>query len=127
MISSAVLAKLLGFILIIVTSALLVNRKNFSSVLRQYEHTMPILFKGVVNVLLGIVLLLFHNSWTTSLDIATSLFCWLILVLGVVNLFCADRMTGVVAKIRKNKNLGTTALVVFFIIGVCFVYAGFTQ
>jgi amino acid transporter len=76
---------------------------------------------------LGIVLLLFHNSWMTLLDSATTLFCWLILGLGVLNLFFTDDMAKMVKRIRKSKSLGTTALVILLVIGLCFVYAGFTQ
>jgi hypothetical protein len=126
MLTSIFLAKFFGFILIIVTLALLFIRKNFDMVLKFYEGTMAILVKGVVNTLLGIVLLLYHNAWTTRLDITTTLFSWLILVVGLVNLFFPKHMNNMVKKIRKSKGLGTFALVVFLLIGVYFLYTGFT-
>ncbi|MGA2910271.1 MAG: hypothetical protein ABSE04_00515 [Candidatus Microgenomates bacterium] len=126
MLTSVLLAKLFGFILVIVTGALLLNRKNFDGVLKMYEGTMPMLVKGVINTLLGIGLLLYHSSWMTNLDISTTLFSWLILIIGLVNLFFPKSMNGFVKNIRKNKGLGMFALVAFLFIGIYFLYAGFT-
>ena len=125
MLNSVLLAKLFGFLLVIVTGALLLNRKNFDAILKMYEGPMPILVKGVINTLLGIVLLLYHSSWMTNLDIAATLFSWLILASGLVNLFFPKRMSGFVKNIRKNKGLGMFALIVLFLAGVYFLYLGF--
>ena len=126
MLTSIFLAKLFGLILVIVTLALLLSKKNFDLILKMYEGTMPVLVKGVINTLLGIGLILYHNVWTTNLDVTTMLFSWLILVIGLANLFFPKNMNNMVKNIRKNKGLGTSALVVLFLIGVYFLYAGFT-
>lgn len=126
MITSIFIAKFLGLSFIIVSLALLFSRKNFDLVLKLYENRISVLAKGVVNVILGIILLLFHNVWATNLDIAITLFCWLILVVGLINLFFPKHITGMISKLRKNKGLGTLVLVIVFLIGTCLVYVGFT-
>lgn len=127
MITSMLLAKFFGFILVIVTLALLFNRKNFDLVLKLFQERVTVLAKGMVNTLLGIILLLFHNVWVTGLDIMITLFCWLILIVGLIDLFFPKYMTGMVGMVRKNKGLGTFALVIFLLLGVYFIYAGFSN
>lgn len=125
MLTSIFLAKFLGLLVVIVTLALLFNRKNFDLVLKMYEGKTPVMVKGLISVALGIVLLFNHNVWTTVLDITTTLFCWLILVGGIISLFFPKQITSMASSIRKNKGLRTFILVIFLLIGVYFVYAGF--
>jgi len=125
MITSIFLAKFLGLLIVIVTLALLFSRKNFNLVLGLYENEIPVLVKGLISVALGIILLSFHNVWATSLDIATTLFCWLIFIGGVISLFFPKYFTNMAGNIKKNKGLGTFILIIFLLIGVYFLYAGF--
>ena len=101
MISSLFLAKLFGILLVVVTFALLANKKNFDMVLKFYGQQMAILAKGLVNIIFAVLLLLYHNAWNTGLDATTSLFCWFILAVGIVNLFFPKHMTTMVKRVRS--------------------------
>lgn len=127
MLTSILLAKFLGLMLIIITLALLVSKKNFDQILKLFENNIAMLAKGITNVAVGTLLLLNHNVWTTSLDITTTVVCWAILLVGLVDLFFPKQMTGVIKNFRKNKGIGVFTLVVLLVVGIYFAYAGFTS
>ncbi len=127
MITSTLLARFFGILTVIVTLVYLFNRKDLDLVLKLFEKRIVVLVKGIANSALGVVLLLSHNTWMTNLDVITTLFCWLILIEGLVDLFLPHYVTSTVTYIRKNKRVGTITLGILLLLGVYLVYAGFTS
>jgi hypothetical protein len=110
--------------MVIMSIVFLFGRKNFDLVLKLYGNTLPVLVKGLVNVILGIVLLLYYSLWATNLG---TILGWVFLIGGLLSLFFPRSITKFASNVRKNKALGTTILVIVLLIGLYLTYIGFTH
>jgi len=110
MLSSVFLAKILGLIIIVVTLPLIFSKNNLDLFFKFYEDRTSILAKGIVNVILGVLLLIYQNVWTTNLDKAISVFCWLILIVGLMSLFFPEYLVGMLGRLFFHRVLILTSL-----------------
>lgn len=124
MITTIFIAKFFGLLCVIMPIVFFVSRENFDLVLKLYENKLPVLVKGLVSIILGILLLLYYNLWTINLG---TLLGWLFLVVGLIDLFFPSCITKFASNLRKNKVLGTTVLVIFLLIGLYLTYVGFAH
>jgi hypothetical protein len=81
--NSIFLAKFLSIYLIIVGIGILYNLKNCQKLALEYGNSAALIyFGGIMALFFGILIILFHNVWTSDWRIIITLFGWLGLLKG---------------------------------------------
>lgn len=124
---SILLAKAIGLLLMLVALALLVNRKNVDLLFRVYSHPEAVFLTGILDIVLGIVLVLNHNIWTFDFQGIITAIGWILLVRGVGRILFPSRIIKMLAKFKKMRAIIEPLLVVVFLVGAYLAYVGFTS
>lgn len=124
---SILLAKIIGLILMLVASALLINRKNVDLLFGLYKHSEAVFITGILETVLGIVFILSHNVWTLDFRGIITAVGWILLVRGVGRTLFPSRVTRMLSKFKKMRSLMTPLLIFVFLIGAYLAYVGFTS
>lgn len=123
--TSLFLARVLGLYLIIVSGVLLFNkayvRKAIGSVL-QNEGIQLVL--GIITLILGILLVLFHNLWVENWRVVITLLAWLVFLQGILRLYRPDVVRGWMQAMRKDRVYHIVASIAG-LLGLYLGYMGF--
>jgi len=122
---SLFLAKVIGLTLILVASALVVNKKNIDLLFGLYKHPTAVFITGILETVLGIVFALSHNIWTPDFRGIITFVGWILLLRGVGRIFFPFRVTNKLEKFRKMESAFTPLLIFVILIGAYLAYMGF--
>lgn len=123
--TSIFLAKLIGFYLVIVLTALLVNYSRFKHILIKTAKPTTTAFLGMFSLIFGLVIVLLHNIWVWDWRVLITLIGWLSILRGIIRLFFPDWSKKMVVKFAKNKNYMMAMSVVFIAIGIFLLFHGY--
>lgn len=106
MASSIMLASIFGPLLIITSLWALLYKENVKKVVDSMKKT-PALqyFVGVVNVLLGIVLITSFNYWYMSIELLVTLLGWFLLIRGLILMFFPKTLDSMMRTYMKSSLL----------------------
>ena len=122
---SIFLAKVLGLYLLILALAALLNRKHLPRVIEELSQNLALVFmSGAMSLILGLLLVLSHNVWTSDWRVIITLVGWLTLIRSVGRVPAPGRVASVAGKLGSG--LITPMLVVFLLLGAYLTYVGFT-
>lgn len=83
--TSIFLAQAFGIYFAIMTVALLVNHASIVKIVNETPPTSFVTFlAGIFTVILGIVLVLFHNVWVPHWPVVITILAWVTLIKGVM-------------------------------------------
>lgn len=86
MLSSILLARFFGILMIIVYGGVLINRKHYHNLFRKLDdHPHVMLLSGIVALVIGLVALLTHNVWA-SWAVVITLVAWLFALSGALRI-----------------------------------------
>ena len=128
--TSVLLARLFGIVLIIVNLGCLLNEKTYRQVLREFSTQPFVTFlSGFVNLILGLLVVQFHNVWTPDWHGLITLLGWILVFSGAfrslfpkTSMKWAHRMAD-----NKRKGMTNTVLVISLLIGIYLTYFGFAD
>ena len=119
------LAKLLGLYLLIVISAVFINRKNLERIVKDFSSNLALVYvSGFFNLLVGLLVVLSHNIWTNDWRVLITIIGWITFFKGVIRLFAPEKVTSLANKFNKTYFLNIIC-VIFFLIGLYLTYKGF--
>jgi uncharacterized membrane protein HdeD (DUF308 family) len=121
---SLFLAKAWGLYILILSLALLFNRKNLKLVFEAYRHSTTVFFSGVIELVIGILTVLTHNIWATDFRALITLLGWIALIRGILRLFF-PKLTQDWAKEYQKSSWLTWLLVLALVIGGYLTLVGF--
>lgn len=124
MILSLFLARFLGLFLIILCSAIIANRKRIYEIAQNFNPAL-IIVSGFINIILGLLLVLIHNIWTSDWRVIITLLAWLTLAKGMFRLFAPYKVMAFAIKFTHPKII-LCASSLFLLIGIYLTYIGFT-
>lgn len=117
--ASIFLGKLFGYVLVLMALHVFFCKKHF----RAYaEHMLE--NPGVANfmsffaVIMGVLLLLYHNVWAADWGIVVTLLCWVVLIRGLFGFFCPEGMAKMARKMLESSSGLYIAAVINAVIGV---------
>ena len=123
--TTIILAQILGITLTFMGLSLIIDKKGASLLLEEATKNRAILWiLGFISLLVGTVLLEFHNTWNTLLQSLITLIGWLALIKGIMILLFGDTLAWFYKHWNKEKTF-TVSGIITFIIGLIFVYYGF--
>lgn len=122
------LTKVLGFFMLIVGLSVLIKGKSLSKIMREFtSHEYMQYFGGVMNLVIGLLLVATHNVWALPLNVLLiTVIGWLTLLKGLCFLLLPEDSVNKMVKAFDNKTWHVLSGVVFLVIGVYFVYLWFT-
>ena len=119
------LAKVMGLYLVLVVLAVAMNRKEYLKMLPRFiKNRSMSMFAGVFTLILGLLVVVSHNTWNSDWTVLVTLTGWLTLIKGVMYLFFPDA----IARLGKKFN-NKTAYAIWTPIGLLWggflIYMGF--
>jgi len=125
--STIFLGKLFGYVFVLMALHVFFCKKHF----RAYaEHMLE--NPGVANlmslftVVMGVLLLLYHNIWAPDWGIVVTLLCWVVMIRGLYGFFCPDSMAKVARKLLDSESGLYIAAIINIIIGVFLLIMAYT-
>jgi uncharacterized membrane protein HdeD (DUF308 family) len=121
--TSLLLAKLLGLTYLVVGVGILLNKSHYHSVILGVMRDHVLLYLGgVTSFIVGVVIVMFHNSWVADWTILITLVGWLATVKGVILIVSPKSMNDLAQFWLKRLQL---AGIVCVCLGLLFGYYGF--
>lgn len=125
--TSIFFARFIGFYLVIVLVALLLNYSRFKDIALKTSTPNRTFITGVCSLIFGLVVVLLHNVWEWDWRVLITLIGWLSLIKGVVRIYFTDWATKTITKFAENKVLMIAISIIFIIIGLILLYYGYSE
>ena len=123
--TSIFLAKVIGLVSVIITTAVLIRYKE--SLAFDEEAVKSPFFtyaSGFIILILGVLIIVSHSVWVFDWRLVITIFGWLVLLKGVGRIFFPNAVRRMIERKRDNRwfLLGE---VIVFLIGLYLLYHGF--
>ena len=124
--SSIFLAKLLGPYCIIVAVGVLFNLKSYQKVMEDFFKNSALLYLGgVMALLFGLLIVLFHNLWAANWTVVITIFGWAGIIKGIWLIILPDSASKMTVLYRKNTALLKIHLFIIIALGVFLTVMGY--
>jgi hypothetical protein len=124
--TSLFIAKLMGPILFAIGLSILISEKSFRAMAKDlFGSTALIYLFGILDLLLGLLLVLVHNVWVWDWRLIITLIGWLSVVRGLVRMLFAPTIMKNGPRIIKKQGLLTCVSLVLLILGAVLSYYGY--
>lgn len=122
---SILLAQILGLYLFIMSVGMLANKRYYQdAMITMLQNSGTMFLTAIITLLLGVLLVVFHNIWVFDWRVTITILAWLGLIKGLVRIFFPKVIAKWSKGIQKDSvycgSLGICALV-----GVYLMYKGF--
>lgn len=126
MLTSIFIAKLMGPILLAVGLSILVDEKSMRVMAKEVLGSRALIYVfGVLDLLLGLVLVAVHNVWVLDWRLIITVIGWLSILRGLVRIFCAPYFMKNAPKLLRKQGLLMGAAIVMLILGAVLSYYGY--
>jgi len=123
------LAKLIGLGTVCIAGAMAFNKPSMlASINTLFHEPAFILTYGIIALIAGLAMVIGHNVWSGGvLPVAVTVVGWVVLLRGLLLLLLPPgAILGIVAAVHFVE-FYTGYVVIIFVIGACFAYAGFRE
>ncbi len=119
-------SRMLGPALMIIGLGVLLNRKIYRKVMKDFSKNAALVYLGGVFALfLGLVIVLFHNVWEASLAVIITIYGWGGIVKGAWLIMFPKSVAKFTDAYVGKKTLLAVHLVIVVILGGLLTYAGY--
>lgn len=125
--ASQLISQLLGPTYLALGVGGFVNRKHFMELIAGFNASYAvILISGVIALLVGLLMLRFHNIWVADWRVIITIFGWIALIKGLTLLVLPARVgKGIANSFVERPQLINLMLGFCLLIGVIFCYFGY--
>ena len=124
--SDAQIFQVFSLVYIAVGIGILINHPFYKKLFEDFiEHTSILYIGGIMALVLGYLIVTFHNTWTKDLSVIITIVGWLALVKGILILIRPNLMIALTKAIMKSKNFLRIEVVIVIILGLLFAFLGF--
>jgi hypothetical protein len=117
--TSVLLAKILGPYCVIVAIGLMFNLKFYQRMIEDFfKNTALIYLGGVMALIIGIVLVLFHNIWVAGWPVIITIFGWGGLIKGIWLIIFPNALGKLTQVYQKKPLLLRAHMVIVLIFGI---------
>jgi len=126
MLTSIFIAKLMGPILFVVALSVLINEKSTRAMAKDVLGSPALIYIfGIVDLLLGLVIVAVHNLWVLDWRVIITLIGWISIVRGVVRILFAPYIMKKAPKLLKTQGLLMGIAIVMLVLGAVLSYYGY--
>jgi len=123
---SIFLAKLLGPYCIIIAIGILFNLKTYQKIMEDFSKNSALIYiGGIMALLFGLLITLFHNVWAANWTVIITIFGWAGLIKGAWLIILPNTLTKVTEAYQKNTALLIIPLAIVLVIGALLTVMGY--
>jgi hypothetical protein len=122
---SLLLAQVIGVFLMLTSLSMLVDRRNINLLFEAYRNPAVVYITGIFETMLGLVLILKHNTWAADFRVVITLVGWLLLARGLGRTFFPTRTPRALERFRTMQAIFVPLLLFIFLLGGYLAYRGF--
>ncbi len=121
------LAKLIGLMFLIIGAFIIYRKDCVNKIVDDlHEHPSMIVVTGIINLLLGLLIVLSHNVWVLGWPVIITILGYLILIKGLLRLFACEYNKELTRCLLKGH--GTLIWgIITVVIGAFLTYMGFMR
>ena len=120
--SSIILAHAFGMYFVVLSIAMVVNKKFFKEGINAISHDKGLrLVTSIMPLLVGSFLVAWHNVWIQNWTVIVTVICWLVFLVGALRLL-VPHLPNKAAKFVSHKNTIVAIAIVLFIVGLFLLY-----
>lgn len=124
--NSIFIAKILGPYCIIIAVGFLFNLKSYQKIMKDFcENSALLYLGGILALLFGLLILLFHNVWAANWTVIITIFGWLALIKGVWLIIFPNTVAKLTEVYQKNTVLLKVNLSIVIVFGVFLTVRGY--
>lgn len=117
--STLYLAKILSLYLLIVGVAMLFNKNYYQSILTTLVKNEPLLLvTGFIALILGLLMVVFHNIWVWDWPVFVTVIGWLALLKGILRLMFPRRFLNAQIHFIQSNIYYNTSFIVLIVLGI---------
>ena len=125
MTTSIILAQILSLYLIILSVAMLANKHYYQDAMISMLQNSGVMFlTAIITLLLGILLVVFHNIWVLDWRVTITILAWLALLKGVLRILFPKMIQKWSSNIQNNC-VYNSSLGICLVLGVYLACKGF--
>lgn len=122
---SVFLAKAFALYFLIMGLAMLTNQNYYmKAAIGMVENNGLAFLTSIFTLILGILLVLFHDVWIVGWPLIITILAWLTLIKGILRLFLPRHVVNWLGLIQ-NKSWFFSSMILFIVLGVYLGYIGF--
>jgi len=124
--ASVFLARLIGPYCMIVAIGVLINRKAYQRAIEDFfKNTAVLYIGGILTLLLGFLVVLTHNIWTTDWIVLITIFGWAGIVKGAWIIILPNTLIRFIKIYQKKSALLVVNLLLVFTVGAVLTFFGY--
>jgi len=124
--NSIFIAKILGLYTVIVALGIMVNLKNYQRVMEDFVKNAALIYLGgVMALVFGLLILLFHNVWVAGWEVIITIFGWVALIKGIWLITLPNSVAKVTQLYQKNTALLVSHLIIVLALGIFLMTKGY--
>lgn len=125
--SSIIIARLLGPLMLAGAAAVLLNRKGIQKIIEEAGKNAGFIYlTGSMSLLAGLAIVQFHNVWVAGWQVLITILGWSAVVRGVARMLFPVRSAEMVEKLAQREDVVVASAVFSAIIGAILTVKGFT-
>lgn len=124
--TSIFLGKVIGPFTILLALSLLVNKRKIPEMINDLERNFASLYlSGILALLLGLLVVVSHNVWTSDWRVIITIFGWAAILKGLVRLFIPEKVPVLARKFTASNGILNFWIIVMLVVGAWLAYHGF--
>jgi len=105
---------------------ILFNPEYYRKMLADFADNGGVLYMGgIMSLIVGVLLIMFHNTWTKDFSVIITVLGWLALIKGILILILPEVMVSLVKSILKSPKFMKIEAIIAIVAGLFFTYLGF--
>lgn len=124
--SSVLIARLMAPMMVVMGAGLLFNGTSYRAVASDFLKSTGLIFlAGFTTLLLGLLIVVFHNVWVPGWPVIITIFGWIMVVAGIVRMTWPERLRSLGERMMANNALMTGATILYLVVGIVLGWFGY--
>ena len=105
---------------------MLINPDFYKNMFTDFVGNTGVLYiGGMMALVVGLLIVMFHNTWTKDFSVIITVIGWLALIKGIVILILPKTMVSLAKSIVNSSNFMKVEAILVIIVGIFFSFLGF--
>jgi hypothetical protein len=126
--TSILLAKILGPMFLVIGAGIFINLEHYRRLIVDFGASpLSIYMSGTIALLLGLLIVIYHNVWEWGWPVIITIMGWLALLKGAVRIVFPKLVAERSAHYGRNTNTVMTTAIVVLVLGAVLTYFGYAH